>query len=120
MTEPELIEAMAVAIWNLEHGDGYNEWKRAPVDERDDYCELARAALEAIKSKGCKVMAEYPAGDAQCRNTAGEVTLKGNTQRHGAAKLHDYVRAGVSGLDEATEIWREMWKRAPWWPGEGR
>ena len=56
MTEPELIEAMAVAIWNLEHGDGYNEWKRAPVDERDDYCELARAALEAIKANGLKVM----------------------------------------------------------------
>ena len=30
MTEAELIEAMAVAIWNLEHVGGPDEWERAP------------------------------------------------------------------------------------------
>ena len=105
MTEPELIEAMAVAIWNLEHGDGYNEWKRAPVDERDDYCELARAALDAIKVSGLKVIGQMDL------LAIIETALR-------FIKVQDRLAliAALSGkaLDAAWDA------ASPRWPGEGR
>ena len=83
MTEPELIEAMARAIEMAESEIGRPDWKRRFK---------ARAALEAIKAKGCKVIERPPTRMKDFHSGAGVA----HTIRTGPAK---------------------DWDAAPWWPG---
>ena len=54
MTRPELIEAMAQAIYEHVNGAGCRPWRQ--IDHKAAYRDKANAALAAIEAAGCVVV----------------------------------------------------------------
>lgn len=66
MTEPELIEKMAEAIYRKRNGHGCVPWSRLHRDHKTPYIGDARAALAAIRESGREVAPAEP-DDAMIR-----------------------------------------------------
>ena len=118
MTEREIVEAMAKALWKF--SNPRRLWAHLSKMESGYYRDMARAALEALKTAGCKMMEREP---TQAEIVAGCKTPKMKlvegamimAQVHGA-KYQDWLWNN-SPLAEAR---RAMFDAAPWWPGEGK
>ena len=114
MTEDELIEAMAKAMFEdvrahlgTTRDSPLWTWELAEENVKQYWRRKARVALQALKAKGCKVT------ERELSEAAFDAMGKVSGQRSACT-------CGGAITQWAINKWPEMFDAAPWWPGEGR